>query len=120
MRFVVLRHELPAGSARASHWDVMFEVDADGPLKTWAIELAPDSSAAQPALALPDHRREYLTYEGPVSDNRGHVQRWDAGTYELLAPTTSDPRAFVAHVHGEKLHGLVRLSAQYAYEAAQA
>jgi hypothetical protein len=82
-RFVVLRHEFPADHTRSSHWDVMFETD--GVLRTWAIERMPDEPASQPAEALTDHRLEYLTYEGPVSGERGRVTRWDAGTYRRAA-----------------------------------
>ena len=33
-RFVVLWHEVPRESDRMSHWDVMFETSATGPLET--------------------------------------------------------------------------------------
>jgi hypothetical protein len=33
---------------------------------------------------LADHRLAYLTYQGPVSGNRGGVTRWDEGRYEVL------------------------------------
>ena len=32
---------------------------------------------------LGEHRREYLTYEGPVSGGRGEVKRVAGGTYDL-------------------------------------
>jgi hypothetical protein len=35
------------------------------------------------ADGLPDHRLDYLTYEGPISGDRGEVRRWDEGTYEM-------------------------------------
>jgi hypothetical protein len=82
-RFVVLRHEFPADHPRGAHWDVMFEID--GALRTWAIGRMPDQGEPQSADALADHRLEYLTYEGPVSGERGSVTRWDAGTYQRSA-----------------------------------
>ena len=82
-RFVVLRHEFPESASRQSHWDVMFETE--GALRTWAIRRMPDESESQSADALADHRLEYLTYEGPVSGERGSVTRWDAGTYQQSA-----------------------------------
>ena len=82
-RFVVLRHEFPADHPRGSHWDVMFETE--GALRTWAIRQMPDESEPQSADALADHRMEYLTYEGPVSGERGSVTRWDAGIYQRSA-----------------------------------
>jgi hypothetical protein len=99
----------------------MFEVDPVADLRTWAIELPPDSATAQAALALPDHRREYLTYEGPVSGNRGNVARWDEGTYEILPPPSEAPDAFVVRVTGQRLRGIVTITAgealRYAYRA---
>ena len=99
----------------------MFEVDPVVDLRTWAIELPPDLATAQLALALPDHRREYLTYEGPVSGNRGSVARWDEGTYEVLPPPSDKPDAFVVRVAGRRLCGIVTITAgealRYAYRA---
>lgn len=121
MRYVVLRHETPPGASRPSHWDLMFEVDLVADLRTWAIELPPDSATAQLALALPDHRREYLTYEGLVSGNRGSVARWDEGTYEVLPPSSDAPDAFVVRVVGRRLRGIVTITSgetlRYAYRA---
>ena len=36
-----------------------------------------------PAERLADHRLAYLDYEGPVSGDRGHVRRLDAGTFAV-------------------------------------
>src|SRR3569833_2805173 len=81
-RFVVLRHEMPEGSSRPSHWDFMLE---DGPvLRTWAIDRATLNSGAGHALQLSDHRLEYLEFEGDISGNRGRVTRFDRGEYEIL------------------------------------
>jgi hypothetical protein len=80
-RFVILRHELPAESERASHWDLMFE--CDGMLRTWAVESEPIAAIDVVAEALADHRMHYLDYEGPVSGARGTVSQWDRGEYVL-------------------------------------
>jgi hypothetical protein len=112
-RFVVLRHELPAGSPRPSHWDVMFETD--GTLRTWAIAGEPDSREPQPAEALADHRLEYLSYEGPVSGERGRVARWDAGTYRRAAEIAAiggrimGRDDFRFEVAGTRLRGAIEL-----------
>lgn len=55
-----------------------------------------------------DHRREYLTYEGPISGDRGHVRRVAAGRIEhetlaadppILSLATSDGvRVAIANV----------------------
>jgi hypothetical protein len=106
LRYVILRHETPPGAARASHYDLMF--DAGPALRTWAVVAPPDTPGEQPAEALADHRREYLTYEGPTSGNRGSVTRWDEGEYESLADDTA---AFAAKVSGRRLRGEVRIAA---------
>ncbi len=98
-RFVILRHEL---ADRDSHWDVMLE-RADG-LMTWSINSIPANGEAVEARRLPDHRSIYLDYEGPVSRNRGHVRRWDAGTYEFVCP---GDRVFSVRVQGNQLNGLL-------------
>jgi hypothetical protein len=105
VRFVILRHETPPGAERSSHYDLMF--DAGPALRTWAVAAAPDTPGEQPAEALADHRREYLTYEGPLSGNRGSVTRWDEGEYELLADDTT---AFAAKITGRRLHGEIRIT----------
>lgn len=86
-RFVLLFHELPAHSDRASHWDFMIE---SGPsLRTWAlpVEISNENPANSDtdglALALPDHRLAYLDYEGPVSGDRGTVRRVAMGVHSL-------------------------------------
>jgi hypothetical protein len=76
-RFVVLEHEW-----NGTHWDFMIE-DA-GRIRTWAIDAPPVTGKDLSARALPDHRLDYLTYEGPVSGGRGSVRRVDAGTFHGL------------------------------------
>ena len=71
MRFVVLRHELPAGANRPTHWDLMLEQQAA--LRTWAVPAPPEEVTDTEINRLADHRRKYLRYEGPVSGNRGTV-----------------------------------------------
>ncbi len=80
-RFVILRHELPDGGQRSSHWDMMFERGES--LRTWAAEQLPRPGEDTEARELPAHRLTYLDYEGPVSGDRGSVSRWDEGEYTL-------------------------------------
>jgi hypothetical protein len=94
-RFVVLTHDYPF-----LHWDLMLE--HEGALRTWRLAGSPDAEGVE-AEALPDHRLAYLDYEGPVSENRGTVERWDAGTYSLCS--TGDERVWVV-LHGGKLMGM--------------
>lgn len=116
-RYVVLRHELPPGQARTSHYDVMFE--AGNVLRTWAVNDPPDAPAEQSAEQLPDHRVDYLTYEGPVSGNRGEVTRWDEGTYETRQ---DDEAALIVDVRGTRLRGTIRLTCdgRYSYDPSRA
>ena len=78
-RFVILYHELPAGDTRAAHWDFM--IQQGSVLTTWAISRRPDQPGETIAERLPDHRLEYLHYEGPISGGRGQVTQWDTGNY---------------------------------------
>ena len=104
-RYVILRHELPADSDRRSHWDLMLE--SDGALRTWAIEELPAPGRSIAALELSPHRLVYLEYEGPVSNNRGSVTRYDRGEYELLADTADLCRVILT---GERLQGTLSLT----------
>ena len=76
-RFVVLEHEW-----NGVHWDFMIE--DEGRLRTWAIDVPLVAGEELPARALPDHRLDYLTYEGPVSGGRGIVRRVDGGIFHGL------------------------------------
>ena len=99
-QFVVLQHDAPRGR----HWDFMLETQ--GALATWALAEPPDAAAAIAAEALPDHRLDYLDYEGPISEGRGSVTRWDRGTYQLRRHAPDELAAVVA---GEVLIGEVTL-----------
>ena len=81
-RFVILLHQSPA----SEHWDVMLETDSA--LMTWSIppQCTAGISFVCPATRLPDHRKEYLEYEGEITGNRGMVSCIDAGIYEQLSP----------------------------------
>lgn len=106
-RFVVLRHETPPNYARPLHWDLMLE--AGGALWTWALEQEPRFDATIVAWALADHRLDYLTYEGPISRNRGMVSRWDAGTYELVR---QDDEELVVRMCGARLAAKATITRQ--------
>ena len=97
-RYVILEHDHPA-----LHWDLMLEVA--GVLKTWRLPAPPPVDASQ-AMAIGDHRRIYLDYEGPVSGNRGAVMRWDAGTYDIVE---QDATSWTVQLHGARWQGIVTL-----------
>ncbi len=57
-------------------------------LATWKITVLPAEippGESIPAVRLTDHRPGYLTYEGPVSNQRGQVTIADSGEYDLLS-----------------------------------
>jgi len=75
-QFVILEHDHPF-----RHWDFLIE-DGDS-LASWRLLELPRTGVRIPASPLPAHRRDYLTYEGPVSGDRGSVQRIHAGSMEV-------------------------------------
>lgn len=89
MKFVILDHfppepsaEPPTARTQQRHFDLMFEVDGEDTLLTFALFQLP----LEPAISvefkqLENHRSEYLTYEGPVSNNRGSVKRQAHGVW---------------------------------------
>lgn len=103
-RFVVLRHDLPNRCPRDSHWDLMLE-ESDS-LLTWAIAEIPRPGMWVKAEPLPEHRIEYLDYEGPVSNDRGMVKQWDRGEFDWVEAT--DTRIEV-RLRGEQLNGTAKL-----------
>lgn len=83
-RFVLLRHKLPQDAAADSHWDLMFEVGKS--LLTLQLPALPeDLDGGRPreiaARRLPDHRLQYLDYEGEIAGNRGSVRQVASGQY---------------------------------------
>jgi hypothetical protein len=99
LRFVILEHDHPH-----RHWDLMLE--AGQILRTWRLAQPPQTSSAVKAERSFDHRLLYLDYEGPVSGERGHVARWDFGTFRWLE---DKPGAVVISLRGHRLQGCVRL-----------
>ena len=67
---------------RAQCGDRVRESFVLAPLTTFRLPAWP---LTQPAAIekLPDHRRDYLTYEGPLSNNRGTVKRVAGGTFHF-------------------------------------
>src|SRR5262245_35287430 len=98
LRFVILEHDHPA-----LHWDLMLE--QDGALRTWRLP-APPPDDPREAVAIGDHRRAYLEYEGSVSGNRGTVKRWDGGTYEATRETSED---WTLELRGTRWQGTLTL-----------
>jgi hypothetical protein len=104
-RFVILRHELPPASGRATHWDFMLE--AGDTLRTWALDAEPAAGSTIAGTALADHRLAYLDHEGPVSGDRGHVTRFAAGDYKVLDDTAD---GLVLRLRSPRLAGELRIA----------
>lgn len=100
-RFAILIHDHPV-----LHWDFLLE--QGDVLRAWRLLREPDTAGAIPAEPLPDHRRIYLDYEGPVSGNRGTVRQWDAGTFDLLSDSADCLRV---RLTGRRLRAIVELAA---------
>lgn len=98
-RFVVLEH-----SWQGVHWDLMLE--SGEMLRTWALDSPPEPNRAIDARSLPDHRRMYLDYEGPISGDRGEVRQWDQGTFEMRLWS---PDRVVVRLQGNQVIGEAEL-----------
>lgn len=86
-------------------------------LMTWALNSAPEPNSSQTVQRLADHRITYLDYEGPISGDRGHVTRWDAGKFtwddSLVSTTwTSElpPLHLSLHLNGTTLQARAELT----------
>ena len=99
-RFVRLQHDHPF-----LHWDFMLE--SGGALRTWRLTSPPQADLVITATPLGEHRLAYLDYEGPLSDNRGTVVRWDRGDYEMVEDSGS---RVVVRLNGKRTRGTATLS----------
>lgn len=104
MRYVILFHEMPPGSDRASHFDFMLEEDDH--LATWCLRHVPDVVVRQPCRRLAVHRLAYLDYEGPVASAGGSVSQWDSGEYEAL---DAGDELWRVKLTGKRLVGVAKL-----------
>lgn len=101
-RFVVLLHNHPE-----DHWDWMFE--KDGALLTFRSIPRPfsrESPGPTEMTFIAPHRLDYLLYEGPVSGNRGTVQRVDTGFFRWVV---KDVNRWVLELAGAALRGELSL-----------
>jgi hypothetical protein len=98
-RFVVLFHRFPADHQREDHWDLMLEEESK--LMTWALSEMPKPGKSIPAVALTDHRKSYLDYQGQVSRDRGSVKRVLSGIF-CLKPD-SDRKQAVLEFDGGRM-----------------
>ncbi len=109
MKFVIHHHV-----TTPEHFDLMLEVEET--LLTWQISapvmknfLAGEKINAE---RTHDHKKKYLTYEGPISCDRGHVSLFDSGTYR---PVTQDTYFSKYCFEGEKITGYVTFTEKEGY-----
>ena len=79
----------------------MFETSPGSKLATWRSSEWPVSERAT-LEPLADHRREYLTFEGALSGDRGAVRRVAEGSHKVLKDTAA--ALMVQLEHGQVLH----------------
>lgn len=96
-------------------------LEVEGVLATWELRVLPadwsealnlelgSGASSVPAIRLADHRLAYLEYEGPLSGDRGSVNRVEGGTYKLLERTDS---RWEIHLQGAELQGQATLVAE--------
>ncbi|QVL33410.1 hypothetical protein KIH39_05715 [Telmatocola sphagniphila] len=97
-RFTISEHDWPT-----LHWDLFLEVEAV--LWSWRLLADPRASTVIPVERTTDHRKLYLDYEGPVSDNRGTVRIIETGRFR---PTSKFFDQF--ELKGKSLSGLWRFA----------
>ena len=76
-RFAILEHDYPE-----THWD--FFLESGEVLRSWKLYSRPEPNIAIRAESAPDHRLPYLTYEGPVSGDRGSVTQFAIGQFDWM------------------------------------
>ena len=103
-RYVILEHTGTPTYKPGVHWDLMLE--AGETLRTWELDAIPMPGASAKGRSLPDHRLAYLDYEGPVSNNRGTVRRWDCGTYQTIRERGNE---IECQLSGKRLRGTLLL-----------
>lgn len=99
MRFVILKHQ----GHGDMHYDLMLE--SGDTLITWSCSQNPLTHPTTECMRIADHRKAYLTYEGPISKNRGTVQRIDTGEYDAIE---IDESHWVVQLKGQ--HASVKLT----------
>lgn len=80
LRWAALHHQ----GVPEPHYDLLFETATGSALATWRAERWPIQSGDY-LVRIADHRAVYLEYEGPVSGDRGTVQRVASGQCQQVS-----------------------------------
>ena len=102
-QFVIQEHTTPNGV----HWDLMLEMDDC--LWTWRLNTPPAEIKDKPIPAerIHNHPLRFLTYEGPVQNNTGHVKIADKGAFTLCKQNNIE---LTLELDGNILNGTYLLS----------
>lgn len=118
LQSVILIHHPPRDKADATpadlHFDWLFEsadtTESEHTLESYRL-MTPlhewEYDKPEKIVKMPMHRKAYLTYEGPISDNRGEVERLDAGTVKI---EHDDGHYLLIHVEFEGFKAAVKLT----------
>jgi hypothetical protein len=79
LQFVILHHT----GIDQPHFDVMVETSPASKLTTWRSPCWPIDRPTV-LTQLGEHRRDYLDYEGPISNDRGQVKRVARGQCNVI------------------------------------
>ncbi|MEM7228079.1 MAG: hypothetical protein AAF432_04610 [Planctomycetota bacterium] len=108
---VQLRHTLPDGTW---HIDWMLAMDMnDSPLRTFRLPAPLHVMPADTSMALeslPDHRRAYLEYEGPISGDRGEVKRIATGVWAVSQEAPDAWDVIWAELEGREKSAIQRIT----------
>ena len=107
-RFVIQHHI----QKHSEHWDLMLHQRHSPTLATWQVPIPPDRWGTEPIVCkkLHDHRLDYLTYQGPVSGDRGTVEIVAAGSYHAEVTNTTSEKNWHVTLRGDTIHGTVILT----------
>ena len=110
-RYALLRHTGAPDDPYGCHFDLLLE---DGDIcRTWRLATVPQlNGAAQPAVPLPAHRKDWLEpRSAAVSGNRGWAERIHAGSYGSELPKAIDADVTL-QLKGD-LQGCLRITGGY-------
>lgn len=105
-RFILLEHVDAPDDPAGRHYDLLLE-DGDA-CRTWRLASLPVTGGeAVEATPIAPHRLAWLDHvDGPVSGNRGHARRIDAGTLTWSDSVTALAEGDVrVRLEGELLRG---------------
>ena len=90
------------------HYDMMLA--SGDALATWQFDGQPTEATLTRPLTckrIADHRQEYLSYEGPISEGRGRVEIFDRGEYRVIS---ADETRWEFVLCGRKIAGRFELA----------